>query len=189
MRSKSLRVFPELWPHENMSHEHHLTGSANHISWEYSDNWHMTVSEIVPAMISFSTAAAWSLSEIWIFYCQLYSLDLWMVMNNVSNMFAEQTDLGSEMIVTDMTLHLLVTLINISYILINSCVALGPGLHSNNNISLCKGIISILWSYVEMVEIKNVINLNLQSTATTNFLLVLYIFINLKACAITCNIF
>ena len=34
-------------------------------------------------------------------------------------MFAEQTDLGSEMIVTDMTLHLLVTLINISYILIN----------------------------------------------------------------------
>ena len=65
-------------------------------------------------------------------------------MNNVSNMFAEQTDLGSEMIVTDMTLHLLVTMINISYILINSCVALGPGLHSNNNISLCKGIISIL---------------------------------------------
>ena len=59
-------------------------------------------------------------------------------------MFAEQTDLGSEMIVTDMTLHLLVTLINISYILINSCVALGLDLHSNNNISLCKGIISML---------------------------------------------
>ena len=64
-------------------------------------------------------------------------------------MFAEQTDLGSEMIVTDMTLHLLVTLINISYILINSCVALGPGLHSNNNFSLRTGIISILRLYVE----------------------------------------